>query len=279
LLAHLLLSKGQIVFMEDPGYPGARNAWLNAGATILPAPIDGEGIQLPNDEALKAALIYVTPSHQFPTGTCMSLARRLALLKAARETNAWIVEDDYDAEFRYTSAPQPSLQSLDERRRVIYIGSFSKTMFPGLRIGYVVLPPSLVKVFTALKSTADDYSPLIDQATLSAFLESGAFYAHLRRCRRHYAERQSAFLELAARRRLPLRFPVVGRGMNLAGLLPEGMNDQDVSRKLQDVGLDVPPLSRYSVGPVVPGLLFGLAGFDKQQIQKGVARMARVFEK
>jgi GntR family transcriptional regulator/MocR family aminotransferase len=277
LLAHLLLSKEQLVYMEDPGYPGARNAWRNAGATVVPASIDSEGIKLPRDEALKAKLIYVTPSHQFPLGTCMSLARRLALLKAARETDAWIVEDDYDAEFRYSSSPQPSLQSLDEQRRVIYIGSFSKTMFPGLRIGYVVLPPVLVKPFTALKSIADDYSPLIDQATLSAFLESGGFYAHLRRCRKHYAERQSIFLDLVERRRLPLRFPVVGRGMNLAGLLPEGMNDRDVSRKLRAAGLDVPPLSHYAVGPVEPGLLFGLAGFDMQQIQRGIVKMARAF--
>lgn len=279
LLAHLLLSKEHSVYMEDPGYPGARNAWLNAGATIVPAKIDGEGIQLPRDEAMHASLIYVTPSHQFPTGTCMSLARRLALLKTAREANAWIVEDDYDAEFRYTSAPQPSLQSLDEQRRVIYIGSFSKTMFPGLRIGFVVLPPTLVKSFTSLKSIADDYSPLIDQATLAAFLESGSYYAHLRRCRKHYAERQSIFLDLVAKRRLPLRFPVVGRGMNLAGMLPEGMNDREVSRKLHAVGLDVPPLSRYAIGPVAPGLLFGLAGFEKHAIQRGVAKMARVFGK
>jgi GntR family transcriptional regulator/MocR family aminotransferase len=277
LLAHLLLQPGQRVYMEDPGYPGARNAWSHAGATVIPVPIDDEGICLPEEDS-HAALIYVTPSHQFPLGTCMSLARRLTLLRAARDANSWIVEDDYDAEFRYTSAPQPSLQSLDENRRVIYIGSFSKTLFPALRLGYVVLPPPLVERFAALKSIVDDYSPLIDQATLASFLESGAFYAHLRRCRKHYAERQSYFLEQVSRFGLPLNFPVKGRGMNLAGMLPGNLNDRIYSDRLRLAGLDVPPLSGYAVKPTPPGLLFGLAAFDKRAIQRGVAKMAQALD-
>jgi len=276
LLAQLLLKPGQRVYMEDPGYPGARNAWSRAGATVVPVPIDEEGICLPEEGSQGASLIYVTPSHQFPLGTCMSLARRLTLLRAARDANSWIVEDDYDAEFRYTSSPQPSLQSLDENRRVIYIGSFSKTLFPALRLGYVVLPPPLVERFAVLKSIADDFSPLIDQATLANFLESGAFYAHLRRCRKQYAERQSYFLEQVSRFSLPLRFPITGRGMNLAGMLPETVNDRICSDRLRLAGLDVPPLSRYAVRPTPPGLLFGLAAFDKRAIQRGVARMAPV---
>lgn len=278
LLSQLLLKSGSRVLMEDPGYPGARNAWSHAGATIVPAKIDEDGILLPANPHPKMALIYVTPSHQFPTGACMSLTRRLALLKMAYSSGAWIVEDDYDAEFRYTSAPLPSLQSLDEQRRVIYIGSFSKTLFPGLRIGYVVLPPELVDQFTELKSIVDDYSPLIDQATLAAFLESGAFYAHLRRCRKHYAERQSYFLEQAKRYGLPLHFPVSGRGMNLAGLLLEGVNDAALSVRLRMAGLDVPPLARYAIKPAQPGLLFGLAAFNKQAIQAGVEKLDRVFQ-
>src|ERR1700728_3204576 len=274
LLAQLLLKPGQRVYMEDPGYPGARNAWSRAGATVVPVPIDEEGICLPEEGSQGASLIYVTPSHQFPLGTCMSLARRLTLLRAARDANSWIVEDDYDAEFRYTSSPQPSLQSLDENRRVIYIGSFSKTLFPALRLGYVVLPPPLVERFAVLKSIADDFSPLIDQATLANFLESGAFYAHLRRCRKQYAERQSYFLEQVSRFSLPLRFPITGRGMNLAGMLPETVNDRICSDRLRLAGLDVPPLSRYAVRPTPPGLLFGLAAFDKKAIQRGGARMA-----
>jgi GntR family transcriptional regulator/MocR family aminotransferase len=276
LLSHLLLKVGQRVFMEEPGYPGARNAWTQAGASVVPSPVDEEGICLPKGEEEPASLIYVTPSHQFPLGTCMSLARRLSLLRWARDAGAWIVEDDYDAEFRYSSAPQPSLQSLDEHRRVVYIGSFSKTLFPALRLGYVVLPPSLVDRFAALKSIADDYSPLIDQATLASFLESGAFYAHLRRCRKHYAERQSHFLEQVVRCGLPLTFPITGRGMNLAGMLPDGSDDRAWSERLREAGLDVPPLSRYAVQPTPPGLLFGLAAFDLRAIERGVVRMAQV---
>jgi GntR family transcriptional regulator/MocR family aminotransferase len=139
-----------------------------------------------------------------------------------------------------------------------------------------VLPPPLVERFAALKSIADDYSPLIDQATLANFLESGAFYAHLRRCRKQYAERQSYFLEQVSRFGLPLRFPITGRGMNLAGMLPETANDRICSERLRLAGLDVPPLSRYAVEPTPPGLLFGLAAFDKKAIQRGVARMAPV---
>ena len=193
LLGHMLLDRSRSAYMEDPGYPGARRSWEEARATVIPVPVDHEGICLPLPESPEAALIYVTPSHQFPLGTCMSLARRLALLEVARQRRLWIIEDDYDAEFRYSSAPQPSLQGLDEHQRVIYMGSFSKTLFPGLRLGFIVLPPELVESFTKLKMTADDQGPLIDQATLAVFLESGAFDAHLRRCRKVYSERQAYF--------------------------------------------------------------------------------------
>jgi GntR family transcriptional regulator/MocR family aminotransferase len=232
LLARLLLEPGQRVYMEDPGYPGARNAWKQAGADRN-SPCGGRrGNAATGRQDTPPALIYVTPSHQFPLGTCMSLGRRLSLLQAAREAGSWIIEDDYDAEFRYTSFPQPSLQSLDKHRRVIYIGSFSKTLFPALRLAYAVLPPALLEKFTALKSIMDDYGPLIDQSTLSSFIESGAFYAHLRRCRRHYAERQSLFLEQVAHFGLPLNFPITGRGMNLAGNLPQSSNDRVWSERL-----------------------------------------------
>jgi len=142
-----------------------------------------------------------------------------------------------------------------------------------------VLPQELVEPFAALKSIVDDYSPLIDQATLAVFLESGAFYAHLRRCRRHYAERQSFFLEQVKHSGLPLHFPVSGRGMNLAGLLPEGTNDEVLSARLKEKGLDVPPLTRYAIKAVPPGLLFGLAAFNKRQIQDGIEMMVRIFNK
>ena len=279
VLSAILRAQDQI-WCEDPGYPAARKAIEHYGGRPVAVPVDDFGLVVAKGRAAapSARAAYVTPSHQFPLGTCMSLARRLSLLQAARASKSWIVEDDYDAEFRYTSSPQPSLQSLDEHRRVIYIGSFSKTLFPALRLGYVVLPPELVDKFAELKSVVDDYGPLIDQATLSSFLESGAFYAHLRRCRRHYAERQSLFLEQVARYGLPLTFPITGRGMNLAGLLPEGSSDRIWSNRLKAAGLDVPPLSSYAINPTPPGLLFGLAAFDARSIQRGVAKMAQTFD-
>jgi GntR family transcriptional regulator/MocR family aminotransferase len=277
LLGHLLLDSDKSAYMEDPGYPGARRSWEAARATVVPVPVDHEGIHLPLPDARDASLIYVTPSHQFPLGTCMSLARRLALLDVARERSLWIIEDDYDAEFRYSSAPQPSLQGLDEHQRVIYMGSFSKTLFPGLRLGFIVLPPELVEPFTRLKMVADDQGPLIDQATLAAFLESGAFYAHLRRCRRVYSERQQFFVELIRRTGLPLEFPITGRGMNLAGRLIDDRDDKALSERLGREGLDIPALSGYGIQTKIRGLLFGMTAFDETEIAKGLEDLARGF--
>ncbi len=274
LLGQLLLDRDSSAFMEDPGYPGARRSFEQARSTVVPVPVDDEGICLPLPETAHASLIYVTPSHQFPLGTCMSLARRLALLEVARRRSLWVIEDDYDAEFRYTSAPQPCLQGLDEHERVIYIGSFSKTLFPGLRLGFMVLPPRLVDSFTSLKITADDHGPLIDQATLAGFLESGAFHAHLRRCRRVYSERQQFFLSLIQHKGLPLQFPITGRGMNLAGRLAAECDDVRLSERLAHAGIDLPALSSYSTCARVSGLLFGLTAFDKAAIAHGVDILA-----
>ena len=275
MLGLLLLDSSRSVYMEDPGYPGARRSWEQARATIISVPIDEEGMRLPLPPAPDAALMYVTPSHQFPLGTCMSLARRLKLLQVAHERSLWIVEDDYDAEFRYSSAPQPSLQSLDEHRRVIYVGSFSKILVPGIRIGYVVLPPQLVDGFARLKRVVDDHGPLIDQATLARFLANGALQSHLRRCRRHYRERQALFLELIQSKGLPFHFPITGRGMNLAGHLPSGIDDVLCSKVAQQHGLDMPALSSFCSSAEATGLLFGVTAFDFPAIQQGVERLAR----
>lgn len=279
LLSHLLIKPGDAVYMEDPGYLGARLAWKQAGAQILPAPIDDEGICLPRSEEIPVSLIYTTPSRQFPLGTCMSLGRRLMLLECAVRLQTWIVEDDYDAEFRYKSPPLPSLQNLDDNRRVIYVGTFSKTLFPSLRIGYAVLPPELVDRFANLKHIAEDHGPLVDQATLAAFMDSGAFHTHLRRCRRHYAERQETFLDAIARHGLPLSFPITDGGMNIAGLLPTGTDDSFYSEQLRLNGLDVPPLSKYSIANVQPGLLFGFTAFDPRTIRRGIDKLAKLIWK
>lgn len=278
LLANLLVRQGDRAYMEDPGYLGARLALRQAGAKIVPVPVDAEGICLPHSERHPVSLIYVTPSRQFPMGHCMSLGRRLELLQAAVRMRTWVIEDDYDSEFRYGSPPLPSLQHLDNHRRVIYVGTFSKILFPSLRIGYVVLPPKLVDRFAALKHVSEDHGPLIDQATLAAFMESGAFYTHLRRCRRAYAERRECFLSSVVRAGLPLEFPNTDGGMNLAALIRKSFDDQQVSEAFRSNGLDIPPLSRYSIVARDHGFLFGFTAFEPRAISRAVERMAAVMD-
>jgi GntR family transcriptional regulator/MocR family aminotransferase len=185
LLANLLLDPGDTVYMENPGYVGAVRAFRSAEADIRFLPVDGNGMVFPPLGPDPISIVYVTPSRQFPTGASLSLPRRLALVNGAiGGSETWIIEDDYDSDFRYSAPPLPSMQSLDSGNRVIYVGTFSKLLFPSLRLGYAVLPRSLVQPFHDLKSTADDHGSLIDQATLAAFLESGGFYSHVRRCRK-----------------------------------------------------------------------------------------------
>lgn len=276
LLATLLLGPRTQVYMEDPGYVEARHAWRSAGAHILPGPVDEQGLRLPARHSGKISLLYTTPSRQFPTGASLSLARRLALMDFAGRTRAWIIEDDYDSELRYGAAPLPSLQSLDPSDRVIYVGTFSKLLFPSLRLGYVVVPEPLLDKFIELKHLADDHLPLIDQATLALFLESGAFYSHIRRCRRAYAERQALFMKLFAGESLPLTFEHTDGGMNLTGFLPEGTDDGTWSARLEAAGFDVPPLSRYAIKPTRPGLVFGFTAFRPEIIRSSFERMRAV---
>lgn len=273
LLAHLLLTPGDKVIMENPGYSGAVRAWQAAKANIHFAPIDEQGLVCPPLETARAALVYVTPSRQFPTGPSLSLARRLALVNGAVSANSWIIEDDYDSEFRYVAPPLPSLQSLDSGNRVIYVGTFSKLLFPSLRLGYAVLPRALVEPFAALKATAEDHGPMIDQATLAAFLDSGAFYSHIRRARKNYAERQQAFLDAIEKGSLPLEFRYRDGGMNLTGFLPQEFNDQTWSARLKAAGLDVPALSQYAPQPAQRGLVFGFTAFTPAEIRRAVEKL------
>jgi GntR family transcriptional regulator / MocR family aminotransferase len=273
LLANLLLRQGDKVYMENPGYIGAVRAWKSAGAIIEHVPIDQHGMLFPALEATPVSLVYVTPSRQFPTGASLSLARRLAMVKGAVTAGTWIVEDDYDSEFRYIAPPLPSMQSLDSGNRVIYVGTFSKLLFPSLRLGYVVLPRSLVESFSELKSTAEDHGPMIDQATLAAFLDSGAFYSHIRRCRKNYAERQGTFLDAIERGSLPLDFRHRDGGMNLTGFLPPECKDTTWSAKLKAAGLDVPAVSQYASVPTEQGLVFGFTAFTPTQIRRGIEKI------
>ena len=279
ILAQLLLRAGDRVYMEDPGYVEARLAWQGAGAKIVPGPIDEQGLRLPTRSSMRPSLIYTTPSRQFPTGVSLSLARRLALIDYAGRTKSWIVEDDYDSELRYSAAPLPSLQSLDRSGRVIYVGTFSKLLFPSLRLGYVVVPDALLDGFNDVKHLIDDHLPLIDQATLALFLESGAFYSHIRRCRSAYAERQALFLRLFRSSDWPLDFKYTDGGMNLTGFLPPKTDDRRWSAGLRAAGFDVPALSRYAVGPTSPGLVFGFTAFAPEVISSSFERMRPVLKR
>lgn len=276
ILGRLLLGRGDRVYMEDPGYVEARLAWQGAGARVVAGPVDEQGVRVPARSGGRPALIYTTPSRQFPTGVSLSLARRLALIDYVGRTRSWIIEDDYDSELRYSAPPLPALQSLDPNGRVIYVGTFSKLLFPSLRLGYVVVPDALRDDFNDLKHLIDDHLPLVDQATLALFLESGAFYSHIRRCRAAYAERQALFLRLFRASDWPLEFKYTDGGMNLTGLLPPGADDRRWSARLGAEGFDVPCLSRYAIGRASPGLVFGFTAFTPGVIRSSFERMSAV---
>jgi len=232
-------------------------------------------MRLPGRKGNGADLVYTTPSRQFPTGACLSLPRRLSLVEFAARAKAWIVEDDYDSEFRYSRPPLPSLQGLDAFSRVIYVGSMSKVLFPSLRIGYVVLPAPLLDEFVSLRSVLDEHGPLVEQATLAEFMDAGCFHSHIRRSRGVYGERLAAFVESASRLGLPLSFPHTDGGMNLAGFFPDGSTeDARASEGLRRAGLDVPPVSQYSLRPGRPGLVFGFAAFGQETIRESLKRVA-----
>jgi len=277
LAARVLLDPGDAVWMEDPGYTGARTALQVAGARIVPVPVDGEGLVVQEGErmAAQARMAYVSPSHQFPLGVTMSAARRLALLRWASRAGAWILEDDYDSEFRYDARPLAALQGMDEDGRVIYVGTFSKTLFPALRLGYLIVPVELVDAFRAARAVSDRQSPTMDQAILADFLGGGHFARHVRRMRRLYSERQEVLVD-AVRRHLGDRLEVTpsAAGMHLLAWLEPGVDDATVSAGAATLGLEAAPLSRYGlVRPDRGGLLLGWAGYSPEAIREGVLKL------
>jgi GntR family transcriptional regulator/MocR family aminotransferase len=278
LATRLLLDPGDRVWLEDPGYLGARGALMAAGARLVPVPVDGEGLEVARGirVAPDARLAYVTPSHQYPLGVTMSLARRLALLEWARARRAWIVEDDYDSEYRYTGRPLASLQGLDRHGRVIYVGTFSKVLFPALRLGYVVVPPALVDAFAAARGLVDRHPPSVTQAVLAEFIAEGSFARHVRRMRMRYAEQQAALVE-AARHKLDgvLEVSPAEAGMHLVGWLPSGADDRAASGTAQQVGVEAPALSTFRLRRSGRcGLLLGYAAWAPSELRAAVDTLA-----
>jgi GntR family transcriptional regulator / MocR family aminotransferase len=273
-VAQALLDPGDKVWLEEPGYPGARQAFAQAGARLTPVRVDGEGLDVGFGmrRAADARLAYITPSHQFPLGMTLSATRRMALLDWAERSDAWIVEDDYDSEYRFAGRPLAALQGSDPGARVIYVGSFSKVMFPALRLGYVVVPPDLLDAFRVIRDATDTFTATLQQAALCDFIREGHFARHLRRMRQLYGERYAALTQ-AIRKELPDILEVVGSetGMHLTALLPAGVDDVALTRRAAAAGISVRPLSIcYLKAPKRGGLILGYGGATPEQIRAGV---------
>jgi GntR family transcriptional regulator / MocR family aminotransferase len=277
LAARIFLSEKDAVLMEDPCYQEARSAFAAIGAKIIPVPVDAEGLSLVAAKQ-KAKLVYVTPSHQYPLGVTMSLPRRLALLEWARTNDAWIIEDDYNSEFRYAGRPLASLQGLDQGGRVIYVGTFSKTIFPSLRIGCAVVPPDLVGIFTTARAINDTHSSLIDQAILTEFISDGHFVRHVRRMRTLYEERQQTLIAECEKNLAGLlSVKKADAGMHVVGWLPQGVSDKAISRKAAEQNLKLAPISAYCAKKLPRGgLILGYTAFEKNQIKEGVKKLKAI---
>jgi GntR family transcriptional regulator/MocR family aminotransferase len=282
LTARLLLDPGDRVWVEDPCYPGARGALAGAGAEIVPLRIDSEGLDVEEGRRLApdARLAFVTPSHQYPLGVTMTLQRRLALLEWSRESGGWIIEDDYDSDYRFTGRPVPAMQGLDGAGRVIYIGSFSKVMFPSIRLGYMVVPERLMEAFIAARNLIDGHSPTLTQAVMTDFIEGGHFTGHIRRMRALYAERQEKLFTMA-KAILPdfCRFERAETGMHFMCWLPDGMSDRAVSEAARKVGITATPLSTMTLShDYPPALALGFASTDGIVMRDGLRKLASVLE-
>lgn len=279
LITRMFVEPGDRVAIEDPGYPGAARVFAASGARVVPVRVDDDGLMLDKTALRGVRLVYLTPAHQFPTGVTMSLARRLALLEWAAASGVLLVEDDYDSEFRYTGRPLPAMQGLDARSCVLFVGSFSKVLFPSLRLGYVVVPPDLVDHFTAVRSITARHAPLLDQAILADFIAEGHFGRHVRRMREIYASRWNA-LNYAVARDLAgaLELSSVDAGLQTAAWIRRrGARARDIVAKAAERKVELIPLDRYARGRVArEGLMLGFAAVEEREIERGVAVLARI---
>lgn len=282
LVGSVLLNPGENVWFENPGAIGARNSLLACGAQLVAVPVDQEGLQV--DEGLWRApdfrLAFVTPSHQQPLGHILSLERRLALLRAAEHAGAWIVEDDYDGEFFFGRRPLPTLKSVDRTGLVIYVGTFSKSLFPALRLGFMLVPPSLVDTFAKVSAAFVQGVPTSVQAVVAEFIEEGLFATHIRRMRRIYQERHDTLREAASRDLAGLlEVAPTDSGLHTIGRLHADFSEIAVARAAAERNIVVSPIARFSIQPTGDnGLVLGFGGIKPPEIKAGVTVLAEVLD-
>jgi GntR family transcriptional regulator/MocR family aminotransferase len=280
ITARVLFDPGSPVWIEEPGYPLMRAVLTTAGCRLVPVPVDGEGLNVAVgiQQCRKARAAFVAPSHQYPMGATMSASRRLQLLDWAQRSGAWIIEDDYDSEYRYESMPIASLQGLDRNSRVIYIGTFSKVLFPSLRLGYIVIPPDLVDRFGATRFAMDLGPPHLTQAVLADFMTEGHFARHLRKMRLVYGERRAALVELVGEEfGSALEIHGAAAGTHLTVTLPKGISDAEIATNAAQQRLWLWPLSPcYFTRPRRQGLIMGFGSTAVAQMPQAVERLRTV---
>ena len=278
----LLLEPGEEVWVEDPGYLGAHRAVRVTGGVPVGVPVDGEGLDVAAGiaRAPQARAVILAPSHQYPLGATLSLARRMALLRWAATTGSAVIEDDYDSEFRHQGRPLMALQGLDEAGRVFYVGTFSKTLFPGLRLGFLVVPPALVDPVRATRAALAAPAPPLEQAAVAEFIAEGHFARHLRRMRVAYRERGEALLAALRSECAGMLEPhPCDTGMQLSASLPPDLPDRAVRDAALARGIEVGALSDYAIGRrPLPGLLFGFGCARPPALRAAVGELARAIE-
>jgi GntR family transcriptional regulator / MocR family aminotransferase len=281
ITARVLLDPGNSVWVEEPGCSLQRTVLAAAGCRLVPVPVNNEGLIVANglQRSRKARAAFVTPSHQYPLGSTMSATRRIQLLNWAQESGAWIIEDDCDSEYRYESPPIASMHGLDVNSRVIYIGTFSKVLFPSLRVGYVVIPRDLVGMFVTVRHAMDIFPPYLYQEVLTEFINAGHFARHLRKMRQIYSQRRAALIES-----LSDEFPMdwgleihgADAGMHLAVTLPKGLRDTEISAKAARERLWLWPLSPSYMGDPQQGFVLGFGSTPVDQMPRAVRQMKSI---
>lgn len=279
LVARVLVDRGDAVALENPGYIGAKKVFEVQGAALTAVPVDASGLvvsQIPASANVK--LVYVTPSHQFPTGVVLSLPRRLELLSWAKKYSTYVIEDDYDSEYRYVGRPVPALAGLDTEQTVIYIGTFSKVLFPALRLGYLVVPENLIDVFTRAKWLVDRHSPLLEQQVLTDFINQGHLDRHIRRMRTHYQHRRGVVMDELTKH-FGDRVTILGdnAGINVLIRIRSFTSDEDIVESCRQAGVGIARTAAFYLGDSPRGeFLLNYAGVSDEQVGEGIRRLAAV---